>query len=111
MIAFVISLLLIIIVGILGKYTSIMSQTQFRFITISSILYIILLGLTMSLLIYNKGIIQVFMDNSTFIPLIFYILWFVSSASISKLFTGRNEYQGFFDSNDKYMSNRNIMPR
>jgi hypothetical protein len=53
---------------------------------------------------------DILMDNSLYIPLIFYILWYVSSASISKLYTGKNNYQGFFDNSNKYMSERQVMP-
>ena len=110
MIALVISLLLIVVLWILKKYTTFMSDTQYRFIIISSVLYIILLGFVMSMLISSKGIMEIIMNNSLYIPLIFYILWYVSSASISKLFTGKNNYQGFFDNSNKYMSERNVMP-
>ena len=87
-----------------------MSDTQFRFIMISSVLYIILLGIVMSMLTSSKKIMDILMDNSLYIPLIFYILWYVSSASISKLYTGKNNYQGFFDNSNKYMSERQVMP-
>jgi uncharacterized membrane protein len=110
MIALVISLLLIVVLWILKKYTKIMSVTQFNFIIISSVLYIILFGIVMSMLTSSKGIMEIIMDNSLYIPLIFYIFWYVSSASISHLFTGDHNYQGFFDSNNKYMSERNVMP-
>lgn len=110
MIALVISLLLIVVLWILKKYTKIMSEIQFRFIMISSVLYIILLGLLMPMLTSSRKIIEIVMDNSLYIPLIFYILWYVSSASVSKLFTGKNNYQGFFDNHNKYMSERNVMP-
>jgi uncharacterized membrane protein len=110
MIALVISLLLIVVLWILKKYTTFMSDTQFRFIMISSVLYIILLGIVMSMLTSSKKIMDILMDNSLYIPLIFYILWYVSSASISKLYTGKNNYQGFFDNSNKYMSERQVMP-
>ena len=111
MIALLISLLLIIVIWILSKYTSIMTIPQTRFIMVSSILYILLFGVIMSLLISNKGIMEILMDNTTYIPLIFYIIWYVSSASISNLFTGKNNYQGFFDNSNKFMSSRNIVSR
>lgn len=111
MIALLISLLLIVVIWILSKYTSIMTTSQIRFIIVSSVLYIVLFGVVMSLLISNKGIMEILMDNSTYIPLIFYIIWYISSASISNLFTGKNDYQGFFDNSNKFMSSRNIMPR
>jgi hypothetical protein len=111
MIALLISLLLIVIVWLLNKYTSIMTIPQSRFIMVSAVLYILLFGIVMSLLISNKGIMEILMDNSTYIPLIFYIIWYVSSASISNLFTGKNDYQGFFDNRNKFMSIRNITAR
>ena len=72
MIALVISLLLIVVLWILKKYTTFMSDTQFRFIMISSVLYIILLGIVMSMLTSSKKIMDILMDNSLYIPLIFY---------------------------------------
>ena len=111
MISLLISLLLIIVIWLLSKYTSIMTIPQTRFIMVSSILYILLFGVVMSLLISNKGIMEILMDNTTYIPLIFYIIWYVSSASISNLFTGKNNYQGFFDNSNKFMSSRNIVSR
>ena len=71
MIALVISLLLIVVLWILKKYTTFMSDTQFRFIMISSVLYIILLGIVMSMLTSSKKIMDILMDNSLYIPLIF----------------------------------------
>jgi len=111
MIALVLSLVLIVCVALLGKYTSIMTPTQTKFILVSSVLYIMLFGVILSMLTSDKGILEVFMDNSTFIPLIFYIFWYISSASIVNKLTGNNDYQGFFEDTNPYMSKRNIMPR
>ena len=111
MIAIILSLLLIVAVIILGLYTSIMKQEQIKFIISSSVLYIIFFGVAMSMLTSNKGIVEMLTDNNTYIPLIFYILWYVSSASISNLFTGKNDYTGFFENTHPYMSKRNLMPR
>ena len=111
MIALVVSLLLIVVAALLGIYTSIMTPTQSKFILVSSILYIILFGVILSILTSDKGIIEVFMDNSVYTPLIFYIFWYVTSATLVNLFTGNNDYQGFFENSNRYMSERNIMQR
>jgi hypothetical protein len=114
MFAFTISLILILILWILKKYTNaisiIMSNSQYRFIMISSLLYILLFGFILSLLMTSKKITDMMADNSLFIPLIFYIIWYISSASITTLFVSQNNYQGFFNDSNKYMSQRNIMP-
>jgi uncharacterized membrane protein YdjX (TVP38/TMEM64 family) len=111
MIAFVLSLVLIVIIALLGKYTSFMTEAQNKFILVSAVLYIIIFGVILSMLTDNKGLLEVFMNNSTYIPLIFYILWYVVSAAIANIFTGRNDYIGFFEDTHKYMSKRNLMPR
>lgn len=111
MIALVISLLLIVVIWILNQYTTLMTNSQSRFIMISSVLYIILFGIVMSLLLSNKGIMEILSDNSIYIPLIFYIIWYFSSVSISNLFTGKNDYRGFFDNRNKFMSIRDTMPQ
>lgn len=108
MIALMISILLIIVAMILKKYTHIMTKTQFKFIITSSILYIFLFGVVYYLL-NSKGIIEILSDDKLFFPLIFYILWFGCSASVSKVFTMQNNYSGFFDKS-KYMSERETMP-
>lgn len=110
MIAFVLSLILIVGIALLGKYTSFMTEAQNTFILSSAILYIIVFGVIMSMLT-SRGLMEAFMDNSTYIPLIFYILWYVASASTSNLFTGQNDYIGFFEDTHPYMSRRNLMPR
>lgn len=111
MIALVISLVLIVCVGLLGKYTSFMTQAQTKFLLVSAVLYIILFGVVMSMLTSDKGILEVFMDNSVYIPLIFYIVWYITSASLTNVLTGRNDYQGFFEDTNPHMSRRNLMPR
>ena len=102
MISLIISLLLIIVLWILKKYTKIMSLIQFRFIIFSSILYIFLFGFVISTLTISN----IIKEDYKYIPLIFYILWYISSISVSNLFTGNNNYQGFFDNSNKYMSER-----
>ena len=126
MIALMISLVLIVFVGLLGKYTSFMTQAQTKFLgkytsfmtqaqtkflLVSAVLYIILFGVVMSMLTSDRGILEVFMDNSIYIPLIFYIVWYLTSASLTNVLTGRNDYQGFFEDTNPYMSRRNLMPR
>ena len=111
MTAFVLSLILIVVIALLGRYTSFMTEAQNRFILVSAVLYIIIFGVIMSMLTSDKGLLEVFMDNSTYIPLIFYILWYVASAVIANMFTGRNDYVGFFEDTHQYMSKRNLMPR
>ena len=111
MIALVISLVLIVIVGLLGKYTSFMTEAQNKFILVSSVLYIVLFGIVMSMLTTDKGTMEIFMDNSTYTPLIFYILWYVSSAGVTNALTGRTDYMGFFEDTNPYMSRRHIRPR
>jgi len=111
MIALVISLVLIVIVGLLGKYTSLMSHSQNKFLLVSSVLYIVLFGIFMSTLTTDKGLMEIFMDNSTYAPLIFYILWYVSSSGITNALTGRTDYRGFFEDTNPYMSKRHIRPR
>ena len=108
MIAFVISLLLIVVIGILGKYTKLLTVSQTRFALISSVLYIIFFGITMSMLTSNKSLFDVFTENSVYIPLIFYMLWYITSSSIVNRLTGNNDYQGFFGDSSKYMSQRDV---
>jgi len=108
MIAFGISVVLIIIAMILKKYTTIMTKTQFKFIITSSVLYIFLFGV-MYYLLNSKGILEILSNNSLFYPLVFYMIWFGLSASIAKIFNVQNNYSGFFDKN-KYMSERETMP-
>ena len=79
-----------------------MSRHQFRFIMISSVLYIALFGIGMSKLT-NSNL------DTVYIPLIFYIIWYISSASTIKFFIKQDNYQGFFNSKN-YMSERNVMP-
>jgi len=104
-------LVLIVAVGLLGKYTSYITPAQNKFMLVSSVLYIILFGVVMTMLTSNKDVMETFMDNSTFAPLIFYILWYVISASITNVLTGRNDYQGFFENTNSQMSRRHIRPR
>ena len=111
MIAFVLSLLLIVGTALFGKYTSFLTKEQLKFILVSSVLYIIIFGVILTLLTSNRGRTELVFDNNIFIPLIFYVLWYISSAIITNLFTGNNDYTGFFDSTNSHMSVRNIMPR
>lgn len=111
MIALVISLILIVGIGLLGKYTTFMTPSQNKFILVSSILYIILFGVLMKMLTSDKGVMETFMNNRTFAPLIFYILWYVSSACVVNVFTGRTDYRGFFEDTNPYMSKRHVRPR
>ena len=50
-----------------------------------------------------------FMEDTTYIPLVFYIVWYISCASTIKLLIKQDNYQGFFH-NKSYMSERNVMP-
>lgn len=104
MLAFIGSLILIVITWLLGKYTKIMTEDQVKFILGSSVLYIILFGMVMSSLTSNDNL----MDDAIYLPLIFYILWYVTSASFTNRLTGHNDHTGFFDNSSPYMSQRSV---
>ena len=108
MLAIIGSLVLIVIVWLLGRYTKIMTDDQVKFIIGSSILYIILFGAVMSLLNSNDNLMDAMMKNSTYLSLIFYILWYVTSASVTNRLTGNHDYVGFFDDSSRYISQRNV---
>jgi hypothetical protein len=109
MIALVVSLVLMVIVGLIGYYTNIISVNESKFLIVSSVLYIILFGIIKTRLTTGKGASTALMIDSLYYPLIFYMLWFFTSASIGKLLTGRNNYQGFFEAQNRFMSTRNTM--
>ena len=106
MIALAITLVLIIIVGIIGYYTNVIKQSQTDFIIVSSVLYIIIFGIIRSFILSKEGLYAVLMNNKMFYPLVFYILWYFTSSLVGNKFTGSNNYQGFFDNTNKYMSKR-----
>ena len=111
MIALGISTVLIIIVWVITLYTTLITKDQFKFLTASSIMYVILFGFVKTLLTSDKSIFSVFTNNQAFWPLIFYIFWYFASASVGNTLTRGDNYQGFFEKSNNTMSERNVMPR
>lgn len=108
MIAFIVSSLLIITIALTGNY--ILTPKEMRFVVASSILYIFLFGLLMPGFKTGQGVTIKLLDDKTYTPLIFYIIWYVASASLTNIFTGSNNYQGFFQDSKRYMSTRRTYP-
>lgn len=111
MIVLLITIGLIFLIGILGSTVKIITIEQTKFIVISSILYIIIFGFVLSLLTDKKNIMDILNNKNLCIPVIFYIFWFIISALISNYLTSGDNLNGYFYQTNKYMSERNTMPR
>ena len=106
MITFILSLVSIIIVGIIGNYTPILTKEQSSYLLVSSVLYILLFGFIMR----SNTILETIKNNSLYTPLLFYMLWYISSSVLVNLFTGKNNHIGFFEDQNLHMSERKIKP-
>jgi|SaaInlStandDraft_1057018.scaffolds.fasta_scaffold05909_6 hypothetical protein len=111
MIVLLITLGLIFLVGILGSIVKIISIEQTKFIVTSSILYIVIFGFVLSLLTKKQSMMEVLNNHSLYIPVIFYVFWFMISAILSNSLTSGDSLTGYFSKDNKYMSKRNVMPR
>ena len=54
---------------------------------------------------------EVLNNHSLYIPVIFYVFWFMISAILSNSLTSGDSLTGYFSKDNKYMSKRNVMPR
>ena len=108
MIALIIAVVLIIVVGILGKFTSVLTDDQTNFLMASSFLYIMLFGVTRNKLLENNAS---FFENKIYYPLIFYIIWYATGMGLSNYLVPADNFRGFFSTQNSQMSQRNFQPR
>jgi len=86
MISIIVSIVLIIILKILNKYTNLLEDYQYNFVFTSTVLYILLFGVLKSFIMSEQNII---LSNATYYPLIFFILW----SSISNIIINKLTYE------------------
>jgi hypothetical protein len=83
MIALIIVAFLLIVTYITQKYTDdIMSEKQVKMLVFSSVWFIVIYIFCYNILIHQNTSINLLMENSLYIPLIFYILWYISCSII-----------------------------
>ena len=105
----IIGLIIIYIISIYEPRT--ITSYQIRYLFTATIVYIIVFGFIQNSLIGNKTPIQILLDNSLFIPLGFFILWYYIVSLLSNLVGGGTEekdYRGFFENRNTQMSERRI---
>lgn len=107
MIILILSFGLLFITWCIFKYTNLITEKQGVFLVSSSFLYIVLFGLAFSLLMGSDNLFNDVTKNSTYFPLVFYIIWFSISSIISNKFVNQRNYIGFFEENN-YMSKRKM---
>jgi hypothetical protein len=114
--ALVLLMFVILLLGIVTKYTHILTVKQGRFLVWSSILYVIVLVLFKGVLLSSgdvsgKNLQHLVTNNASLFPLFFFIAWFFVSAAISNAVSGRQDYQGFWSTRDLSISERQEMPQ
>lgn len=106
-----------IIIGLIFLYMmsffipKIITTHQIKFIYTASITYIIVFGFIQHALMRNKNFLEVLAENGIFIPLAFFIIWYLIVSIISNLVGGgieKKDYQGFFPNRNTQMSERRI---
>lgn len=107
-----ISLLLLIVSNIIQKNTNLITKRQQLYLNVSTLSYIFIFGIIMIGLMSNESffvsILGSLIDGNIYIPLVFYILWFISTAIIINKINFSGDYIGFYDTNNKYVSERKI---
>jgi len=79
MISIVVSIILVLVLKIIEKYTNFLKENQYNFIFTSSVFYILLFGVLKSLIMGEQNIL---FSNHTYYPLLFFILWYSVSTII-----------------------------
>lgn len=83
MIALIIVAFLLITVYFVQRNTDdIISKKQVSMLVFSSVWFIVIYVFFYNILIHQKTSINLLLQNSLYIPLIFYILWYISSSII-----------------------------
>ena len=102
--------LLIIFIYIISFFIpNLLNEYQFNFLITSTITYILIFGFLNNYLENKTKIMDVFTNNSIFIPLCFYIVWYFIVSLMSNLISGGIEikdYNGFFENKNTHMSKR-----
>ena len=114
--ALILLMVIFFLVGIIVKYTHILTVKQGRFLIWSSILYVIVLVLFRGMLLSSgdvsgKHLQQLVTNDASIIPLFYFITWFFVSAAISNAVSGKQDYQGFWSSRNLSISERQEMPQ
>lgn len=117
-------ILLPLIVYIVHKIRNkdvLLTSKQIRFMVVSSVLLFIVVILFRSFLlggagssnITNKEYVQAFVlnDENFFIPILYLLWYFVSVMVGNAVITGNDDYSGFFQESNPFISNREEMPR
>ncbi len=83
MLSFFASILLVILIKIIAYYTNILYKKQTNFIVSATIFYILFFGILKSFLMNKEDIL---FYNSTYYPLLFFIVWYsISNMIINSL--------------------------
>jgi len=102
MIVLILICIVLISVFFLQKYTdNIISYAQVKVLVFSSFWFIIIYVFLYNILVHQKNPVNLALTNSLYIPLLFYILWYISSSIIIHKLQISTGYGSAFKKNTK----------